>query len=330
MPTLSILIPTYQRCNYLNLLLAELEMQLEALPPGFVEVVISDNCSEDATQQFASAYANRNQMWTYNKHKTNIGADRNFLWLVEAAAGRFLWILGDDDLPRRGLIQYIANLLIADRPSLVFLPPLGLTNVHPLSKPPLQQLAFTKSSPHDFARKYNYLMTLMSCWIISKDHLKGMQQQPDSFRGYVGSNLIQLSWCLPLLTSAGASCFAASDICILSTMGNSGGYEVLRTFCINYADVVRSLVGSRTSLANALIEPYLRNFLPGLIYAVRIGNYNKPGHDGMVLRQSVKRLWSYLSFWFMCMPAFLLPLPLLRLIVLNGRKLKRGGPFRTV
>jgi glycosyltransferase involved in cell wall biosynthesis len=327
-PTLSILIPTYQRCDYLSMLLGELEIQWESFPPGFAEVVISDNCSTDASQQIASAYANRNHSWVYNRHKTNIGAERNFLWLVEVAAGRFFWILGDDDLPRRGLLQYLVNILLDEHPSLVFLPPVGLTKVHPLSEPPLQQLDFSKYSPESLARKCHYL-TFVSSWVVNKDQLKGMRQQSDSFEDYVGSNLIQLSWSLPLLASASARCLVANDICILSTMDNSGGYEVLKTFCINYVDIVRSLVGRKLPLANVLIEPYLRGILPGLIFAVRIGNFHNPGSKEKILRQSIKRLWCYPSFWFMCMPAFLLPLPLLRYVVLLGRRLKRGWSFRS-
>ena len=326
-PTLSILVPTYQRCHHLALLLNELELQLESLPQSFAEVVVSDNCSEDATQLVATAYTSRNASWSYIRKDVNVGPDENFISLIDAALGSYFWVLGDDDLPRRGFLHRLASVLASESPSLFFLPPLGCTTVDPLATPLLDELIVASYTPFDFLRKVNHLITFMSCWIVNNEELRRMDLPPGHFRDEIGTNLIQLSWCMPLILKSDAKLIVANDVCILATMGNSGNYNVLTTFCLNYPDFVRrhslscaSLSGA--SISRAMIAPYVRSGLPGLIFAVRNGSYRKPGQNKSIIIQSIKRYWPYLWFWLLCMPAFLIPLFLLRALVFTARNLR--------
>ena len=76
-PTLSVLVTTFQGCHYLELLLRKLELQLESLPQSFAEVIVSDNCSDDAAQQVAIAYASRNTSLVYIRNDVNVGPEQN-------------------------------------------------------------------------------------------------------------------------------------------------------------------------------------------------------------------------------------------------------------
>ena len=93
-PLLTIGIPTYNGAATIRQTLASI---LPQLAEG-VEIVISDNASTDETPAIAQAFAAaRPRDVHYYRNDTNIGMDRNFDAVVRRAAGRFVWILSDDD-----------------------------------------------------------------------------------------------------------------------------------------------------------------------------------------------------------------------------------------
>jgi len=66
-----------------------------------IEVVVSDNCSTDETEDIVR-WAQQFGQIRYNRNKTNIGAGPNFNLLIEKLAqGEYCWIIGDDDFLRK-------------------------------------------------------------------------------------------------------------------------------------------------------------------------------------------------------------------------------------
>ena len=83
-----------------------------------IEVVISDNASDDSTEEIARAYARRDPRVRYHRQPTNIGLQANFAFVIRAATGSFFrWVGGDDELER----SYIARCLpvLVDDPRLL-------------------------------------------------------------------------------------------------------------------------------------------------------------------------------------------------------------------
>lgn len=91
---LSIGIPTYNRCDYLDRLLSLL---FEEEKISEVEIVISDNASEDSTESIVKKWQKKLLNINYVKNKKNIGFDRNLENTIKNANGEYIWILGDDD-----------------------------------------------------------------------------------------------------------------------------------------------------------------------------------------------------------------------------------------
>jgi glycosyltransferase involved in cell wall biosynthesis len=62
-----------------------------------IELIISDNCSTDETQKICGEFAVRDKRIKYFRQAENIGAGRNFRFVLEQAQGKyFLWNAGDD------------------------------------------------------------------------------------------------------------------------------------------------------------------------------------------------------------------------------------------
>ena len=61
------------------------------------ELIISDNASVDATEEICRAYADRDSRIIYVRQEANIGATRNFKYVLENARGSlFMWWAADD------------------------------------------------------------------------------------------------------------------------------------------------------------------------------------------------------------------------------------------
>ena len=114
---LSICIPTYNRLPYLRELLTMLLPQIERLPQGTVEVLISDNKSKDGTTSFCETLcAPFLRSWT---NKENIGGDRNFLKCIREARGEYVWLIGDDELLPEYAVERVVSFLQSNRPGLL-------------------------------------------------------------------------------------------------------------------------------------------------------------------------------------------------------------------
>lgn len=102
---LSICIPTYNREKYLKQLLDCIEKQLQYTDKNIVEICVSDNSSTDNTQQMIQQYQQKYNNITYFRWDKNMGADMNYLKVVEIAHGKYCWLFGSDDLMIDGAIK---------------------------------------------------------------------------------------------------------------------------------------------------------------------------------------------------------------------------------
>jgi len=99
MMKLSICIPTYNREKYLDEALASIIGKVDEKLAGQVEICISDNASTDGTDQLIHRWqANCPVQIVYSRNKENMGADNNYLRVIELASGEYCWFFGSDDL----------------------------------------------------------------------------------------------------------------------------------------------------------------------------------------------------------------------------------------
>lgn len=114
---LSICIPAYNRAAYIGVLLDSLLPQMK---PG-VEIVVCDNASTDGTGDVIRAYQEYSAAIHYFRNEVNLGADRNYLRVVECARGEYCWLIGSDDVAMDDSVEFIlsrldgADILLGDR-----------------------------------------------------------------------------------------------------------------------------------------------------------------------------------------------------------------------
>jgi glycosyltransferase involved in cell wall biosynthesis len=91
-PTVSILIPTYNRRDMLK------EAVASVLAQGYTdyEIIIADNCSTDDTETVVAAFDD--SRIKYHKNAQNVGAVHNYNRALHLATGKYLYLFSDDDV----------------------------------------------------------------------------------------------------------------------------------------------------------------------------------------------------------------------------------------
>lgn len=111
----------YNRINYL---LESLEI-ISKQSYSNIEIVISDDCSTDDTEeQILSLIPSYKFPINYHRNQTNLGYDRNFRQAIELGCGDYCFILGNDDtIVGETAIEEIVDFITKNN-----FPDLGFTN----------------------------------------------------------------------------------------------------------------------------------------------------------------------------------------------------------
>jgi len=111
-PLLSICIPTFNRSTFLAELLDSIVRQFDGtIAPENIEICISDNASDDDTTAVVQLYQKKFKNIQYHRHAENVGAARNISSVLKQGVGKYLWLIGDDDLVTAHAITYISSVL---------------------------------------------------------------------------------------------------------------------------------------------------------------------------------------------------------------------------
>lgn len=113
-PLLSILVPSWNRENYLRRLLGVLLPVVGDNP--LVELVVSNNGSTDGTAAFLDSLGGRTRVRVHHQ-PVNLGATIHIGWIYGQAHGTYLWMIGDDDLIESDLVATVCQILTSN-PSL--------------------------------------------------------------------------------------------------------------------------------------------------------------------------------------------------------------------
>lgn len=78
---------------------------------GFSEIVVVDNCSTDNTKTIVKSFVEKYKVIRYVKNEKNLGYDRNFNNCMRFSKGKYVWLVGDDDVIRPGALQRVRDVI---------------------------------------------------------------------------------------------------------------------------------------------------------------------------------------------------------------------------
>ena len=111
---LSIVIPTFNRSNFLAKQLEKLGVEFLSLSDNdknIIDIWIFDNYSSDSTQRVISEYRKKFDFFKVYTQESNVGLAGNLLTAAQKVAGRYIWFLSDDDFLEDNVVTAVLSAL---------------------------------------------------------------------------------------------------------------------------------------------------------------------------------------------------------------------------
>ena len=163
-PLLSICIPTYNRAEYLVKSIESIIDQ-EEFKLGQVEIVISDNASEDDTENVVKQYTNEYENIIYYRNTENIGND-NFPFVLSKGNGILRRLCNDTLCFKEGALKYICNIIKEYKKTKPFICWLGANSGFEI-----KELDFRNG-----IKAISYWITSIACFSIWDDECVGIEK----------------------------------------------------------------------------------------------------------------------------------------------------------
>ncbi len=118
---LSICIPTFNRLLELKTNLRFLIDEVASNYNNDIEIIISDNCSADGTFEYLNELKSKYPFLVVSKNTDNIGMIPNWKKSISLAQGKFVWLLGSDDIVIPGRFSTLIDKIHEYPDSSIFL-----------------------------------------------------------------------------------------------------------------------------------------------------------------------------------------------------------------
>lgn len=266
---LSICIPTYNRAEYIG---EAIESVLQQITPDIkekVEICVSDNASTDNTENLVKEYQKKNICnIVYYKNKENIGADRNFLKVIEIANGEYCWWLGSDDALETNVLTKLVTKIEKTKSDFYLLTQncynSSLLKKIPCNKHPLLEKKEGILTVEDILNSSIYLLGYISVLIVKKAIF--MQKAPREEK-YIGSMYIHTYKILYALKN-GANMYFIRQPMIKWRADNDSFLDELKLFgrikidIEGYSSIARDVFGENSIEYKKIVkERVIRNML---------------------------------------------------------------------
>jgi abequosyltransferase len=301
-PLLTLAIPTYNRGVFLRQFLDSVRDQLRL--NSEVELIVSDNASTDDTHEIMKEELRLGTRLTYIRNPENIGSDANFLQCYERASGKYVWVMGDDDVLAPYALRRIVECLSAEEYDLVYLTPFGFEGSYapPGNPAPTRAKVRTFNDPEPFVRRVHFFFAMISANIVNKDRVESISHEP--FSKLVGSNLIHLGWIFTALRGHRRSLLLDEKL-IGYRCENTGGFGVCRVFGPALSEVAGQWLNV-PKLSKLISNGALQRHIPPHLFGVK----RQTGHP--FLREDAHAILSKafgknIRYWICDYPLIVLP-----------------------
>ena len=275
MPLLSICIPTYKRERFLVDLVDVLIGQIsqEEISQE-IEIIVSDNDPESEIASLLRNQIQNNTFFTYIKNKTNIGPKENLMSLYEKVNGKYIWFLGDDDLPAENAIQEILHLLKNYEPNLIFLKPQFTSNHKSFIPKSHEKINFFEVNAKKFIINSQMHITFTSSLIFNNTKYSELEGKLN-YRQFINTNFCFLEFILSLLKTE-KKLFTSNDILITAFGGTQGGYDVINAFGVELIKIIDTKLESSSFENKFMKKIILTAFIPSICHSMKeqsLGNF---------------------------------------------------------
>lgn len=305
MKLLTIAIPTFNRANYLELCLSQLSPQLYGCEAE-VELIISDNCSTDETQEVVSKFLTKHSNLRYIRNIENIGPDENFIQCFREADSKYVLLFGDDDVFHDNALSYLLDVIRNEDYGSVFL---SVTAFSGEFKQDEHKIKYDKGVVvYDNNEEYIYRVYIDSTFISSNVINKSLLPKDTDIAIYSGTYLVQLGWTLPAYVHTHKHAYIERQLIAAKTF-NSGGIKFFDVFVTNLMAILSNYRnnGLSENLYDRIINKLLAQFYPGRIFNIRLNKETYDDNKNDLFSIFYNQFKSKTLFWLFIVPAIFLP-----------------------
>lgn len=316
---LTIAIPTYNRSKYLLECLNSIVPQINKN----VELIISDNASQDNTKEVIEEYINKYPFIKYYRNKKNMGMDNNFLNCLRRASGDYVHIMSDDDIMLPNCINEIIRYInIYKDISLISLNDCKFQGVFigvdkcSRVRMNLRQNIYTEDKNY-FLSKVSYNIGFLSTLVFNRKYFKEIIK-PEK---YIGTIWLQSHIAL-ICTKGNRKLGIIKHNCIAGRNGNGKieADEWDRIFIKEFKNLLYK-TGKHAGYSKKVLETVYLSMLKDFLPSVIIGN--KLNEDPDFVKKQRKRIikntYKYFSAWILIYPFLFIP----KFVLIILRKLYR-------
>lgn len=230
-PILSICIPIYNRIKFLR---RHFEQYLKCKDCFLedIQLYISDNCSEENLLNLVNEFRGKGLNLEYSRNPKNLGPDGNFIKCFNNAKGKYIWLLGSDDVPVDGFVPKLLGILKKHDYGYLFLN-------HKSNNEQLVEYM----NVNDILENVNVWITFMSANIVRTEYVKKVDGNK-----YLGTFLIQVPYFLEGMMAGNTNAILNSAwIQAGSDAKNNGGYNLFQVFAENLFSIISSVCKGKIS-----------------------------------------------------------------------------------
>lgn len=270
-PLLTIAIPTFNRALYLDQTLRQLQKEISGCSIQSVEVLVSDNASPDETARVVSNAIRYGLGISYIKNPENIGSDANIAQCFNEANGKYVLILGDDDLFVDGSLSWLMDKLASREYGLVCMRSYGFNSDFRKEYPGSWGEDIEFGDAGRYLSSVGPALTLISACVVNKSLLKDLDANE-----FCGSNLVQVHLNLSALLAYSKN-LLSTQYHIACKRNNSGGYNFVQVFVERLGDILDSYQakGLPASSIRKFDRRMMVGYLPFYLLKQRLGNLNQ-------------------------------------------------------
>ena len=290
---LSICIPTYNRAQYICEAIESVLVQITPDIKDKIEICISDNASTDDTEVIVNNYKNKDICnIVYHKNTENIGADRNFLKVIEIANGKYCWWLGSDDALETNILKNLLSIVTNTQNDFYLLTQncydITLTRRQKCNQHELLNKKDGVLNINDLMNKSIYLLGFLSVLIVKKDIF--IQKMPLDEK-YIGSMYIHTYKILYAINN-GSTMYFIREPMIKWRADNDSFLEDLKVYGrikidINgYSSIASDVFGNYSENYKNIIKIRIVNNMIRFMFLLKIANV--PPKDIVELFEPIK------------------------------------------
>ncbi len=225
---LTIAIPTFNRYETLKESLDSISNQWHLDLSDEIEVIVSDNASDDETPTIVEYTSFKNVNAKYIRNVTNVGPDRNWFNCWNLAEGKYVLLLSDDDVLFPGCISACVNLL-KENPDILYLTVGNWSDRDKDIK--LNESILEYHSDDEFIKKLGLTITVLSSLVLKKENIN-----TEKLESYVGTFFTQVYAVIDIMKDGSKHYLIRETPSIGNRPGNQRLYNLYTQWLVYFQD----------------------------------------------------------------------------------------------